>query len=128
MNKKKILYIYLAVYIVGVIALSIGSEDTAPIPVYQAIFASIPASAVIVGVGYGIYYAFNYNRIKKECILQKRKQAEEERKRKAEQERKERIANAEKFPCPACGAPVSVLSPKCEYCGTANPKYKKENL
>ena len=48
MNKKKILYIYLAVYIVGVIALSIGSEDTAPIPVYQAIFASIPASAVIV--------------------------------------------------------------------------------
>lgn len=125
MNKKKLLTIYLIVYIIGVIALTIGGEDTAPIPIYQAIFASIPASAVIVGMGYGIYYLFNRRKIEKERMIQDQKREAEEQIKKAEQERKERIANAEKLPCPACGAPVSVLSPKCEYCGTANPNYKE---
>lgn len=125
MNKKKLLIIFLIVYVIGVIALTIGGEDTAPVPIYQAIFTAIPASVVIVGVGYGVYFAFNYTKTRKERIRQEQKRTAEEQKVKAEQERKARIANAEKLPCPACGAPVSVLSPKCEYCGTANPNYRE---
>lgn len=122
MNKKKIVIAYLICYIIGVAALTTSSD---PVPFYLAIFQAIPGAFVLLGIGYGVYYGIRGKKIKEERILQEQMKAAEEQQKRVEQERKRKIESAAKMPCPACGAPVSVLSPKCEYCGTANPNYKE---